>query len=231
MQMLAMLLMLFNGVLLGWLLARLADYAPRFAADSRLRGSAVRPLYPPAVWQLVARRRQPDLGLQLLAELLTAAALVALLLRFELTQAFVGAAAVFALLMLVALIDLKHRLVLNALTYPAAVLALLFAPDWRAALLGGLLGFGMFFAMAWLKPGQLGWGDVKLAGLLGLMFGFPGVLWALIIGVGLGAAVALALLLRRWDRAQTMPYAPFLCFGALVALIYNPLSLCLFACA
>jgi prepilin signal peptidase PulO-like enzyme (type II secretory pathway) len=43
------------------------------------------------------------------------------------------------------------------------------------------------------------------------------------VGAGLGALVAVALLMHQHRRGSTIPYAPFLCFGALVALLYNPL--------
>lgn len=128
---------------------------------------------------------------------------------------------------LIAIIDLKYRLVLNIVTYPAIVIVLLgnllvLQADPRHILLGGGLAFGIFFLTAWLRPDDLGWGDVKLAALLGFAFGFPQILWALLVGGGLGAVVAL-LLLRQHDKKHTIPYAPFLCLGAMIALLYNPI--------
>lgn len=128
---------------------------------------------------------------------------------------------------LIAVIDLRYRLVLNIVTYPAIVIVLLgnllvLHADPRHILLGGGLAFGIFFLTAWLKPDDLGWGDVKLAALLGFAFGFPQILWALLVGGGLGAVVAL-LLLRQHGKKYTIPYAPFLCLGAMIALLYNPI--------
>lgn len=207
------------GIFAGWLICRAADYAPRFAADRALRKSAVRPLTPPASW---AALRGPVDRLALGVELLSAAVLMLCFARFGINLAFASTVAVYLLFLLIAVIDLKHRLILNAMTYPALVLALLFSPNPPLAAAGGAFVFVLFALAAWLKPGQLGGGDVKLAALLGVIFGFPGALWALWVGAGLGAVVALALLLRKWDFGRTMPYAPFLCFGALVALLYNP---------
>ena len=64
----------------------------------------------------------------------------------------------------------------------------------------------------------------SLAALIGLMFGFPHVLWALLLGIVAGGVFAIGLLARRQSRKLQIPYAPFLCLGAIVALLYNPLA-------
>ena len=64
----------------------------------------------------------------------------------------------------------------------------------------------------------MGAGDVKLAGVVGLMAGYPGVLAALFLGILLGGAGALALLVTRHaGRRSNITYAPYVCLGALVA--------------
>jgi prepilin signal peptidase PulO-like enzyme (type II secretory pathway) len=130
---------------------------------------------------------------------------------------------------LIAVIDLKYQLVLNIVLYPAMVVILLINllvlhTEPRHILLGGGLAFGIFFLTAWLRPNDLGWGDVKLAALLGFTFGFPQILWVLLVGGSLGALVAV-LLLNRHGKKYTIPYAPFLCLGAMAALLYNPIMM------
>jgi prepilin signal peptidase PulO-like enzyme (type II secretory pathway) len=49
------------------------------------------------------------------------------------------------------------------------------------------------------------------------------VLWALLVGVSLGGAAASLALLKGREGRATIPYAPFLCLGALTALLYNPI--------
>jgi prepilin signal peptidase PulO-like enzyme (type II secretory pathway) len=146
-------------------------------------------------------------------------------------------AGIFAFLLLIALIDLRYRLILNLLLYPALLLTLL--GQWLVGTLpfglvlaGGLMTFAIFALTAWLRPGDLGGGDVKLAAWLGLAFGFPYVLWALLLGAGVGGVTAVVLLLagrwgndRRWTRHTHIPYGPFLCLGAIIALFYNPIPL------
>ncbi len=131
-----------------------------------------------------------------------------------------------AFFLLIALIDARYRLVFNVLVYPAIGLVLLYQLSagthaFLAVLLGGGLAFGAFALVAWLRPGSLGGGDVKLAALIGLLFGFPGVLWPLLMGVGAGGLAAGYWLWRGNGRAHHIPYAPFLCLGVILALIYG----------
>ncbi|MBI5033778.1 MAG: prepilin peptidase [Chloroflexi bacterium] len=139
-----------------------------------------------------------------------------------------------AFLILVAMMDLRYRLVLNILIFPAMVLALLMraltpGTSWLAVLLGGLFGFAIFALVAMLRPGQLGGGDVKLATLIGLVFAFPDALWALLIGVLAGGVASVWMLASGRGNAQTqIAYAPFLVFGALVALFFNPVPLLMY---
>jgi len=134
----------------------------------------------------------------------------------------------FTLFLLILVVDLEHRRVLNIVVYPMACVGLLLAfirPEisFFSALIGGLVGFFAFFLLFRLRPGGLGAGDVKLAGLIGLLVGFPGVLVALVAGIGLGGiGAALLLLFRRVGRRGTIAYAPYLSVGAMIALLYGP---------
>ena len=130
-----------------------------------------------------------------------------------------------AFLLTVAVIDLEHRRVLNVMLAPAAVGALLASllpgpPSVLSAVLGGAAGFGLFFLIAIVGRGKMGAGDVKLAGVIGLMLGFPAAITALVIGIFLGGAAAIILLLtHRAGRKSTFAYAPYLALGALVMLL------------
>jgi prepilin signal peptidase PulO-like enzyme (type II secretory pathway) len=90
-------------------------------------------------------------------------------------------------------------------------------------MLGGLAAFLLFFLVASVSPGGLGSGDIKLAAFLGFVFGFPYVFWALVAGALGGGITAIFLLCSKKGGLQSrFPYAPFLCFGAIVALLYDP---------
>ena len=129
-----------------------------------------------------------------------------------------------AFLLTVLVIDLEHRRVLNIMVGPAAVVVLALSllpqtPSLQSSLIGGAVGLGLFMLVYLLSRGHLGMGDVKLAGLIGLMLGYPAVINALVVGILLGAAAALFLLAtRRATRKSTMAYAPYLSLGALFAM-------------
>jgi leader peptidase (prepilin peptidase)/N-methyltransferase len=124
-------------------------------------------------------------------------------------------------LLTVLVIDLEHRRVLNIMVGPAVVVVLVLSllpqtPTLQSALIGGAVGLGLFILVYLLSRGHLGMGDVKLAGLIGLMLGYPAALNALMAGIILGAVAALILLAtRRATRKSTMAYAPYLALGAL----------------
>lgn len=123
---------------------------------------------------------------------------------------------------------LPHRLTLP--TYPVVIglLAMAaaqegdFAAFWRA-LLGGLALAGSYYVLALLRAGQLGGGDIVLAGLLGLVLGWLG--WpVLVFGAGLGfvlfAVGALVLLAsRRITLRSHVAFGPFMLAGALIAVL------------
>jgi len=132
-----------------------------------------------------------------------------------------------SLLMLIAMIDLRTRLIPNVLTALGAALALAFgmllpSPGLMAVLGGAALGGAMFLLLAVLRRNAMGFGDVKLAMLIGMMTGFPWVLQALVLGIVLGGLAAAVLLLTRLRKPkQYIPYAPYLAAGAMLTLLYG----------
>jgi leader peptidase (prepilin peptidase)/N-methyltransferase len=134
------------------------------------------------------------------------------------------------------LIDLDvHRLpdLIVLPSYPI-VFVLLFVPtlvtgQWDALLRGVLAGLALFVGylmLALISPGGggLGLGDVKLAGVLGLLLGWLGwspaivsVLAAFIIG---GFIALILLLLRRTSRSSSIAFGPSMILGAWVALMF-----------
>ena len=72
----------------------------------------------------------------------------------------------------------------------------------------------------------LGFGDVNLAGVLGLMVGFPNILLNLILSVMMAGLVSLfiiilTLLLRRYKAFTAIPYGPFLIAGTVLLLFFS----------
>ncbi len=132
-----------------------------------------------------------------------------------------------------ALIDLDVRRLPNALTLPSYVVApvLLAAAalvdgSWDnllRALLGMLVLFAGYFLLALIYPEGMGFGDVKLAGVLGLYLGWLG--WAEVavgafLGFLYGGLSGLSLIAaRRATRKTALPFGPFMLLGALTAIL------------
>lgn len=144
-----------------------------------------------------------------------------------------------ALLLAVAVIDLEHRIIPNRLVVPASIVLVLLAPFWpdfgidRAfvfeharlasfvnSLIAGVGGLSFFWVVKIIYPQGMGAGDVKMAGMLGLMVGYPGIVLSIWAAVVLGGAVALVLLtLGGRGRKDAIPFGPFLSFGGIAALL------------
>lgn len=221
------------GLLSGCLVNRASDDLPRRLGKPGRAGTDLRApacgLGAAAASLLRRRRVERRVWLAAAVELASALLFAAVAAKPAVGPGEVGAAALVAFLLLIALIDLKHRLVLNALVYPAvAAAALVNVVLGEQSLLGvvggGVFAFLMFAIVASLRPGDLGGGDVKLAALLGTLFGFPLVLWVLLVGTVAGGGAALVFTGGE-GRSRHMPLAPFLCLGAVVGLLFNPLPL------
>jgi len=170
-------------------------------------------------------------------ELLTGFMLAFLYQWFGLSPEF-GVTSFWAIVfILVFFIDLEQGLILNKIVYPSMLIAILLAafvqPEWMegwrlipvaSAALGGGVGLVLFWLIAFISGGGMGWGDVKLAALIGLACGFPLVLVALVLGAllgGLAAAVLLLVKKRQWGKKQTIPFGPSLAVGAMVTIIWG----------
>lgn len=129
--------------------------------------------------------------------------------------------------LLVAIVDLETRLIPNVLILPAIGVAAVSSTidprlTWKSALVGGAVGFLLFYVIALLARGGFGAGDVKLAAFIGLVAGFPGVLTGLIVGIIVGGVAAVLLLLTgRASRKTYIPYGPFLCIGGWYAMVWG----------
>ncbi|HJQ47746.1 MAG TPA: prepilin peptidase [Amycolatopsis sp.] len=130
-----------------------------------------------------------------------------------------------------ALIDLDTRRLPSAIILPSyVVLAALLTGaaamqhDWAALLragIGGVVLFAFYFLLVLIHPQGMGFGDVRLAGILGGMLGY--LSWsALIVGAFggflLGAVAGVAVLVaRRGDRKTALPFGPFMITAAVLA--------------
>ena len=232
------------GLLAGWLAGGAANWAADVlpalgvgvseGGESRppqARGPRAFPHYLTLPWYPFRGGVCPHCGAHrpVRAPLLETATIAAFLVawwRFRADPFHLAAVCLYAAFLLAVLvIDVEHRRVLNVMLAPAAVVAFLVSllpgyPDPLQALLGGAIGLGVFFLLALIGRGAMGLGDVKLAGVIGLMTGYPLVVPALALGIVFGGGAAVVLLVtRRAGRKGTMAYAPYLALGTIVALL------------
>ena len=119
-------------------------------------------------------------------------------------------------------IVLPSYLVAAALLVPAALLV--GTPEVLLPAGVGMVASLLFYGMLWLiAPGGMGFGDVKLAGLIGLYLGYLG--WAqLAVGIGaafvLGGLFGVALIIgRRAGRKSKVPFGPWMFAGAWIGIV------------
>jgi leader peptidase (prepilin peptidase) / N-methyltransferase len=176
------------------------------------------------------------IGAPMAIELAVAAVLALLFARIGFQPTVAAFAFLGVLGVALAQIDLAVQRLPDRLTlagYPALValltLAAAFTGAWHdllRALLGGLVLGAVYLLLGLVSRGQLGGGDIKLAGLIGLLLGWAG--WgALLAGASLGfilAAVVGVVLLatRRIGRHSLISFGPYMLAGALLAILSKP---------
>lgn len=130
-------------------------------------------------------------------------------------------------------IDWRTRLLPTYLIAPSyvvvgvlAVLASALSSDWHAlvvAAAGWLSSFVVFFVLWFVSPRGLGYGDVRLAGVLGMALGWLGVpqlVLGMYTGFLLGGVGGLLLSLVRLFHRKHYPFGPFMVVGAFLGLVF-----------
>ena len=211
--------------LAGWILEVVPDLAPTvsFLDEPKQTHRGV---------LRIAFEAVDDYGVAEIAlELATAALFAGAAAAFDRPYVAAVMAAFLAVLLALALIDARHRILPNRIVYPAIVgFALLVAAGALAGegfdLAGAAVGFlgygGGLLLVAIVSPRGMGMGDVKLAALIGLVVGSLGagrVLVAAGVGILLGGLVAVGALLAGRGRRQAIPFGPFLAAGAAAAVL------------
>src|SRR5262245_21171582 len=164
-----------------------------------------------------------------LTELATGGLFVAVALVYEDPWQAILLAPFCGILIALSVIDIRVKRLPNRLVYPSVLIA---APYIVIAdIAGGHLdairaGFGFLayglglLIVALIAPAGMGMGDVKHAGLIGLVLGSIGlgpVAVAAVVGILLGGLGAIVALLAGAGRKSKVPYGPFMAGGALVA--------------
>jgi leader peptidase (prepilin peptidase)/N-methyltransferase len=180
--------------------------------------------------------------------------------RYGLTAQFGITAFWCCIFLVIIFIDWEHKLILNVITYPAIIIAVVilavhtygpgidFLPP-EATLINGLISgaalFVFFMVFVIFMPGAMGMGDAKLVALIGLVSGFPLVVFSAMIGILAGGVVAIIIMAIKikgnWKesiclfkekrlkdgfgrlfqgRKDVIAYGTFLGIGPIIALIF-----------
>lgn len=130
-------------------------------------------------------------------------------------------------------IDTRTRYLPSAIIWPsylmvglALVVGSAVSGEWdslRRAAIAGVIGFGVFYVLWYVFPRGVGFGDVRLSGLLSMALGWLG--WGELVtglygGFFLGAVIGIVLTLAKvFKRRQLFPFGPFMLVGALIGVL------------
>lgn len=145
----------------------------------------------------------------------------------------------------IAIIDYEHRIILH----PVIVFGIFLcggAGVWQHGILrtleGGLTGFGLMLLLYYLgilavrlrskkrldltEHEALGFGDVNLGGVLGLILGWPAILLGLLVTILSAGLVSffyilLMVIKHRYSANLAISYGPFLILGAVILLFFR----------
>lgn len=138
-------------------------------------------------------------------------------------------------LIVITFIDLDFQIIPDEITIPGTVLGLIagwlilrdpFMRDahlgYKVSLIGALVGFGLFYLVAFLSRGGMGGGDIKMMSMVGAVLGWKGVLLTTFAGSLAGSGIGIYLMIFRGKgRKSKIPFGPFLALGALFSLFFG----------
>ena len=174
-------------------------------------------------------------------ELLMGVLALALFERFGLSFSFLVSFVFVAALVVISFIDLDVRIVPDVISLPGIVCGLLLSiigyfligrdtdlvPSPVSSFIGIIGGGGFLLATAWLYEkvtgvDGMGGGDIKLLAMIGAFLGWPSIPITLFIASLIGSVVGLTcMLLTGAGRRLALPFAPFLCSGAVLFIFFG----------
>ena len=169
------------------------------------------------------------------SELMTGLLFAVLTWRFGVTWVLPAYLFLAAAAVLLGVIDLQHQRLPNSIVAPFAVgsvllltLAAFGSGAWESlvrAVVGGVALFVVYLVLALISPASLGMGDVKLAGVLGLLMAYLSwrtLLYGATGAFAISAVIAIGILLtRRGNRRTQLPFGPSMLLAALIAVLLN----------
>jgi leader peptidase (prepilin peptidase) / N-methyltransferase len=229
------------GLILGALARQLVVYLPATSVSDDVAESPPKPRFLRRYLLPVAGaiRQGRDIGWSragkrsLIAVDLLVAALA--LMNYPLSGrpfVFIISSILIADLVAIMFIDWQHHLIFPQMIYPAGALALITSffggsPTPAGAIGGAIIAVVLFLFMYWLArviyhQEALGFGDVLLAGLIGVTLGYPRLMGALIVGSLLGGVIGLGMIAARLkSRRDFIPFGAYLSAATLAFLVFR----------
>ncbi|MFN2262715.1 MAG: prepilin peptidase [Anaerolineales bacterium] len=240
-------------ILLGWIVGGFINYISdvlpykrRLTAPFCIHCEQPQPLVNYFVWP----RKCPHCGHHRtyrtwMVELLTTLIVVWLWLQPDLVLGFWFSLVLLVYFSIVVVIDLEHHLIMHPTSIFGAVLGLVLGIQLHGfidTLMGGLAGFGAMlglyilgalFARFIVRRSQsgfndeaLGFGDVILGGILGLILGWPAIIAGLFFAILFAGVISLiylviSFLARKYRAFTFIPYGPFMIAGAAALIFFN----------
>lgn len=146
--------------------------------------------------------------------------------KFGLSLQFLLISILFSLLLVLTIIDIYHMILPDSLVICTLIISVLYTvfvrQQYLDSLFGLLVGGGFFLLIVLLSKGAaMGWGDVKLMAVLGILLGFKPAILACGAAFIIGAVVSVILLMNKKVGGKTaVPFGPFICIGAVISLLY-----------
>ncbi len=104
--------------------------------------------------------------------------------------------------------------------------------DLLPVLLGWLFAGGLYFLLWFVHPRGLGYGDVRLSGILGIALGLVGwseLVFGVWVGFLLGGVGGILLAALRLVQKRALPFGPFMLLGSVVGLLAGEQAMALLA--
>ncbi len=164
---------------------------------------------------------------------------VLLFFKFSVSVTFFAMFLFCAALIVVTFIDLEHRIIPDEISLPGIVLGFIlsffienmYLPgeilSWKESLLGIAAGGGSLLLVASAyqliaRKEGMGGGDIKLLAMMGAFLGWRAVPFIIFLSSLAGSAVGISLMLaRKKDSQLSLPFGPFLAFGALMFIFFG----------
>lgn len=158
-----------------------------------------------------------------LIEALTGVAYTLVVWRYGLTWMALIGVILASILIIIAMIDIDTMDIYDRFQVAILSLAIITIPLSGLPILDHLIGFFIimfpFLIIAWLTGG-MGGGDIKLAGVAGLLLGYKAMLVAFFVAAITGGIYGVYLLwIKHSSRKAMVAFGPFLCLGIFIAFL------------